>query len=151
VRLHGGHRSLQVAYSQLYDLEARLVEPAFDLAAETAAGLESRRSTVVLFTSVVDLAAAELLRRSILTLEKRHRPILINLQDPELIALSSEPPEKPQDAFAQASALDILLSGKELATRLRHAGVRVVNAPAERLALEALETYLAMFGDPRAR
>lgn len=149
VRLHGGHRSLQAAYSRLYDLEARLAEPAFDLAAESAAAVESRRSTVVLFTSVVDLAAAELLRRAVLTLERRHRPILINLQDPELIALSREPPAKPQDAFAQASALDILLANKELATRLRHAGIRVVNAPADRLALEALETYLAMFGDPR--
>ncbi|MEM7356242.1 MAG: DUF58 domain-containing protein, partial [Acidobacteriota bacterium] len=78
VRIHSGHRSIHDAYGAVYDLSARLVEPAFDLAAETANQTESRRSTVVLFTSVVDLAAAELLRGAVLHLERRHRPILIN-------------------------------------------------------------------------
>ena len=146
VRVHGGQKSLQVAYSTVYDLESRRVEPAFDIAAETAVSLESRRSTVVLFTSVVDLAAAELLRSSILRLERRHRPILINLQDPEIVALAEQAPDTAEGAFAQSAALEILLSGRRLATRLRHAGVRVVSTSADRLALEALEAYLAMFG-----
>ncbi|MEO1084721.1 MAG: DUF58 domain-containing protein, partial [Acidobacteriota bacterium] len=146
VRLAGGHRRLQAAYAQLYDLQARLVEPAFDLASETAVTLEARRSTVVLFTSVVDLAAADWLRRAMLKLERRHRPVLLNLQDPELLTLADAAAEKPHDAFAQAAALDIQLANRDLATRLRHAGIRVVNAPADRLALEALETYLSLFG-----
>jgi uncharacterized protein (DUF58 family) len=145
VRIHGGQKSLQAAYSRVYDLEARRVEPAFDIAAETAVSLESRRSTVVLFTSVVDLAAAELLRSSVLRLERRHRPILINLQDPEIVALAESAPDTVEDAFAQSAALEILLSGRRLGTRLRHAGIRVVSTSADRLALEALEAYLAMF------
>lgn len=145
-RVHGGQKSLQAAYSHVYDLEARRVEPAFDVAAETAVSLESRRSTVVLFTSVVDLAAVELLRSAVLRLEKRHRPILINLQDPELVALAENAPGSAEDAFAQSAALEILLKGRRLGTRLRHAGVRVVSTSADRLALEALEAYLAMFG-----
>lgn len=146
VRVHGGQKSLQAAYSAVYDVESRRVEPAFDIAAETAVSLESRRSTVVLFTSVVDLAAAELLRSSVLRLERRHRPILINLQDPEIVALAEQAPDSAEGAFAQSAALEILLSGRRLATRLRHAGVRVVSTSADRLALEALEAYLAMFG-----
>lgn len=149
VRVHGGQKSLQAAYGAVYDLEARRVEPAFDLAAETALSLESRRSTAVLFTSVVDLAAAELLRRSVLRLERRHRPILINLQDPELAGLARERPEEPRDAFARVAAMEILLANRRLGARLRHAGVRVVSTSADRLALEALEAYLALFGAPR--
>ncbi len=145
VRVHSGHRSIHAAYGALYDLQTRLAEPAFDLAAETAMALESRRSTVVLLTSVVDLAAAELLRRAVLRLERRHRPILINLQDPELVALGTAEPESAEDVFAQVSALDILLANRRLGARLRHAGIRVVNTSADRLALEALEAYLAMF------
>ncbi len=145
VRVHSGHRSIHAAYGALYDLETRLAEPAFDLAAETAMALESRRSTVVLLTSVVDLAAAELLRRAVLRLERRHRPILINLQDPELVALGTGLPETAEDVFAKVSALDILLANRRLGARLRHAGIRVVNTSADRLALEALEAYLAMF------
>ena len=145
VRIHGGHKSLHAAYGALYDLAPRHTEPAFDLAAEAASRFESRRSTVVLFTSVVDLAAAELLRRAILELERRHRPILVNLQDPELVRLALGAPRAPADAFAKVSALEILLANRRLGARLRHAGVRVVSTSADRLALEALEAYLAMF------
>ncbi|RMH23140.1 MAG: DUF58 domain-containing protein [Acidobacteria bacterium] len=143
VRLRGNRAA--VAYAGLYDLEARLVEPAFDVAGELAAGLESRRSTVVLFTSVVDLASAELLQRSLLTLERRHRPLLINLEDPELADLARAAPDDPAGAFAKVAALQVMAANRALATRLRHAGVRVVTTPADRLALTALETYLAIF------
>lgn len=145
VRLHGGQRAVHTAYGRLYDLEARRSEPAFDVAAEAAADLEARRSTVVFFTSVVDLAAAELLREAVLRLERRHRPILLNLEDPELVALARGRPETEDDVFAKVAALEILLGNRRLGKRLRHAGVRVVNTPADRLALEALEAYLAMF------
>ena len=50
----------------LYDLRAQLAEPAYDLAAEATFDVEPRSATAVLFTSVVDLAAAELLRESLL-------------------------------------------------------------------------------------
>ncbi len=145
VRIHSGKRSIHAAYSSVYDLEARLTEPAFDLAADTAAQTESRRSTVVVFTSVVDLAAAELLKGAVLRLERRHHPILINLQDPELVNMALGEPDSAEDVFAKVSALDILLANRRLGTRLRHAGVRVVNTSADRLALEALEAYLTMF------
>ena len=145
VRVHSGQRSIHAAYGAVYDLEARLTEPAFDLAAETAGQTESRRSTVVVFTSVVDLAAAELLKQAVLRLERRHHPILINLQDPELVNLALSEPDSAPNVFAKVSALDILLANRRLGTRLRHAGIRVVNTSADRLALEALEAYLTMF------
>lgn len=145
VRVSQGSRSIARAYASLYDLRARFAEPAFDLAAERALEMESRSATVVVFTSLVDLAAAELLRDSLLRLERRHRPLLINLEDPQIRALADDPPERPEDAFAQVAALEILLANRRLARRLRRAGVRVVNTPADRLALEALEAYLALF------
>lgn len=145
VRIHGGQRSLQTAYGLLYDLQARLVEPAYDAAAALAMGLEARRSTIVLFTSVVDLAAADLLRQALLRLEQRHRPLLLNLEDPELDALAYDAPETADEAFAKVAALELMLANRRLAKQLRHAGIRVVGTSADRLALEALEAYLAMF------
>ncbi len=146
VRVRGGSRSMQAAYGSVYDLQSRAVEPAFDLAAEAALALESRRSTVVLLTSVVDLASAELLRRSMMRLERRHRPILINLQDPELVALAEGVPDTAPRAFAKTAALEILQANRALGVSLRHAGVRVVSTAADRLALETLEAYLTLFG-----
>ncbi len=145
VRIQRGQRGLAMAYGQLYDLVARYTEPAFDLVAQTAIQLEARRSTAVLLTSIVDLASAELLRQAILELERRHRPILVNLQDPELVALAMDAPRTVEYAFAKVQALELLLANRRLGTRLRHAGVRVVATAADQLAAETLAAYLELF------
>jgi uncharacterized protein (DUF58 family) len=145
VRVRSGGRGIALAYSSLFDLEAELTEPAYDAAAEAALALESRGATMVLFASVVDLAAAELLRESLLRLGRRHRALFINLEDPELRALVESEPAGPAEAFAQVAGLEIQLANRRLAKHLRHGGIRVVNSSADRLALEALDAYLAMF------
>jgi len=145
VRVRSGGRGAWAAYEALYDVEAELAEPAYDLAAEAAFAVEPRSATAVLFTSVVDLAAAELLRESLLRLGRRHRALLLNLEDPELRALAADPPATPAAAFAQVASLEIQLANRRLSRHLRRGGVRVVNTPADRLALEALEAYLAIF------
>jgi uncharacterized protein (DUF58 family) len=145
VRLRGS-RSMSRAYRELYDLQARLSEPAYDVAVELVSTLEARRATVVLFTSVVDLAAADLLKDAMLRLERRHLPVLINLEDPELLRLALGEPSRHEEAFAKVSGLKILLENQRLARRMRRSGIRVVTAPADRLALETLEAYLAMIG-----
>jgi uncharacterized protein (DUF58 family) len=150
VRVRSGGRGVGLAYEALYDVEALLAEPAYDLAAEAAFDVESRSATAVLFTSVVDLAAAELLRESMLRLGRRHRALLLNLEDPELRRLASAPPETPAQAFAQVASLEIQLANRRLARHLRRGGVRVVNTPADRLALEALEAYLSIYRNSSA-
>jgi uncharacterized protein (DUF58 family) len=142
VRVHSGARAVSRAYGGLYDVEARLCEPAYDLAAERAVALESRRATLVLFTSVVDLAAAELLREAVVGLRRKHRPILVNLEDPELMRLAAGAPAGPEEAFAKVASLGILLANRRLGRHLRRAGIRVASAPADQLAWEALASYL---------
>jgi uncharacterized protein (DUF58 family) len=152
VAVTSGRRGLARAYEALYDLQPRLAEPAFDLAAEAAGALGGRSGTAVLLTSVVDLAAAELLREAAVKLERRFRVLLINLEDPELARLAAAAPAGAREAFAQVAALGIALANRRLARRLRGAGVRVVTTPADRLALATLGAYLALFQSalPRA-
>ncbi|HVR96894.1 MAG TPA: DUF58 domain-containing protein [Thermoanaerobaculia bacterium] len=145
VRVRSGGRGAGIAYAALYDLEARLTEPAYDLAVEAVFGVEPRSATAVLFTSVVDLAAAELLRESLLRLGRRHRSLLVNLEDPELRALADGEPATPAEAFAQVASLEIVLANRRLAKHLRRGGIRVISSPADRLALESLEAYLALY------
>ena len=142
VRVRGGSRAAGAAYGALFDLEARLVEPAYDLAAEHAGQSESRRSLVLILTSVTDLAAADLLREALLALRRKHRPILVNLEDPDLAALARERPGDAEGAFAQVSALEILLANRRLARRLQKGDIPVATAPADRLAWETLAIYL---------
>ncbi len=145
VPVGSGARGVRRAYEKLYDLSPRLGEPAYDLASETALGLGSRLATVVLFTSVVDLAAAELLHAALKRLERRHRPLLIHMEDPELSQLARGAPRSPAEAFAKVASLEILLENRRLARRLRREGVRVVTTAADRLTLDALEAYLSVF------
>ncbi len=145
VPVGSGARGVRRAYEKLYDLAPRLAEPAYDLASEAALGLGSRYATVVLFTSVVDLAAAELLHAALRRLERRHRPLLIHMEDPELSELARGVPRSPAEAFAKVSSLQILLENQRLARRLRQEGVRVVTTAADRLTLDALEAYLSLF------
>src|SRR5436305_8652151 len=110
VRVRSGGRGVGLAYAALYDVEARLAEPAYDLAAEAVFAVEPRSATAVLFTSVVDLAAAELLRESLLRLGRRHRALPVNPEDPELRELASAPPGTPAQAFAQVASLALQLA-----------------------------------------
>jgi uncharacterized protein (DUF58 family) len=149
VRARSGRRAAGEAYAALYDLEPRLAEPAYDLAVETASAVEPRRATVMLLTSVVDLAAAELLRTALLRLARRHRPVLVNLEDPDLVRLAFGVPERTEEAFAKASALEMLLANRRLGRRLRRAGIAVSAAAADALAWRALESYLSAVRMPR--
>jgi len=143
VRLHSGTRAAGQAYARLYDLEARLAEPAYDLAVETASAVEPRRATVVLLTSVVDLAAAELLRGALVRLSRRHRPVLVNLEDPDLVRLALGVPERTEEAFAKVSSLEMLLANRRLGRRLLRSGIAVASAAADQLAWRTLESYLS--------
>jgi uncharacterized protein (DUF58 family) len=146
VRVRAGAGGLGLAYVALYDLGPRLVEPAYDLAAETVSSTESRRATVVLLTSVVDLAAAELLREALFALRRRHRPVLVNLEDPELVRLATGMPATREEAFAKAAALEMLLANRRLARRLQRGGIMAAAAAADQLAWRTLETYLGLAG-----
>jgi uncharacterized protein (DUF58 family) len=143
LRVHAG--GARAAYAALYDLEARLAEPDFDLACEQALQLEPRRGVAVLFTSVVDLAAAERLQRALRRLERRHRTLLVNLEDPQVGRLAWGSPQTPAQAFAKVAAMEILLANRRLARELSRAGVLTVSTAADRLALDALDAYLRLF------
>lgn len=151
VRAPAGARGSSVLYERLFDLEARLVEPAYDIAASEAARLEPRRANVVLFTSLVDLVSAEVLRVALLELAIRHRVLLVNLEDADLARLALGVPESSREVFAKVSALEILLANRRLAVKLRRAGIRILTAPSDRLALETLNAYLGMAMDLRHR
>jgi len=145
VRVRSDQRAIAAAYRALYDVEARLTEPAYDLAVETVSAAESRRAAVVFLTSVVDLAATELLREALLGLGRKHRPLLINLEDPDLVRLAFGVPASLEEAFAKASSLEMLLANRRLGRRLQRAGIAVATAPADQLAWRALEAYLGLW------
>jgi uncharacterized protein (DUF58 family) len=143
VRIRTGSRGIARAYAALYDLEARLTESAYDVAAEAARDSEFRRARVVLMTSLVDLAGAQLLRDALRSLSRQHRPLFVHLEDPDIARLARAVPKAVVEAYAKVSALEILLGNRRLSSRLRHEGIETVSTSADRLTLDTLDLYLA--------
>lgn len=150
VRVRSGGRGIAQAYGALFDLDAHLREPAYDLAVETAGQIESRSATVLMLTSVLDIAAADLLQASLTGLRRKHRGVLVTLEDPALMALALGSPADAAEAFAKVASLGILLANRHLARRFRGSGIAVVTASADQLAWKTLETYLNLARRRRA-
>jgi uncharacterized protein (DUF58 family) len=142
VRVRPGSRGAAAAYAALFDLEAELSEPAYELAAAAVDSLDSRRTVALLMTSVVDIAAAESVRSALGLLRQRHRPILVNLEDPDLHRLGLAESRTTIEAFAKTGALGILAGNRRMAAKLRHAGVSVASVSAKDLAAQTLQLYL---------
>ena len=148
--VRSGEAGIRAAYERLYDLQARPVEPLYDVAAEWVRTAASGRATVVLFTSVVDLAASQLLQSAVRDIARRHRVLLVNLEDPVIRALAEDPPTRTEEVFAKLYSLDILLHNRRLAAQLRRRGITTASASADQLALATLESYFALLERPAA-
>lgn len=146
VVIGSGPRDVSRAYTRLYDLQAELTNPAYELAAEYALRHGGRGVIVVLMSSIADVVVTEIVRDCLLRVRRRHRPILINLIDARLAQLLDEPARDAATAFARLSALEISLANQRLAERLRRSGVRLVNSRADRLGISTLSSYLECLG-----
>ncbi len=152
VGIRPGRDGLKLAYRRLYDLQARLVEPAFDLAAARLLDMEHRRGVVMILTSMADLVALEQLEETLFRLRRRHRVLLVNLEDPELERLALASPESEEEAFAKASALKILIANRKAARKFQVHGIRIMSTSASRFAAVAVSGYLdALVADPGSR
>ncbi|MCU0224383.1 MAG: DUF58 domain-containing protein [Acidobacteria bacterium] len=142
VRVDRRTRSFGPLFDRIYRERADLEEPDYQAVAAWCASRVPRRSLAVLLTSVLDLANAAVLERALLGLAQRHLPLLVNLEDPGLIAHASAVPEDLTAAYAKVSALSLTAGNRALAARLAGAGVQVLTTPADRLAFGVVQKYL---------
>jgi uncharacterized protein (DUF58 family) len=142
------HRSGRRVIEALFDLEARPVDSDFQ-AAFTRVG-SSRRALVVVFTDLVDEAAARSLADAIPMLARRHAIVIASVSDPALAEASNAPPTTPFDAARALVALDVLEARAAAAARLTRSGAAVIEAAAGRLGERCLRAYLAAKARARA-
>jgi uncharacterized protein (DUF58 family) len=131
-------------FLQLYAEHADTDEPDYKNAAAWVHTHVPRRSLVVLFSSVGDAAAREPLARAMGMLARRHRAVLVDLEDPTLAELVRTPPHDPAGAFAVVSAMRMRTRNEGLAAELRALGVEVVRTGAERMMVAAVQRYLEL-------
>ena len=124
----------------LYDLEPRPVDADYELAFRYAG--EAKRAFVLVFTDLLEEAAARPLLAALPLLAGRHSLAVASATDVDLKELVTAEPERPAEVYRAAAAAEVLDARALVAARLRHGGATVVEAPAESLAAACVTAYL---------
>lgn len=117
-------------------------ETNYTLALSTLSGQLQRRSLVVVFTDFTDSTAAELMIESLGRVLRRHLVIFVVLRDAELEDLTAVEPQTPEGVAAAVVAGALLRERETVVARLRRMGAHIVDAPADRVAVDLVNTYL---------
>lgn len=142
VRVDRRTRNFAAVFEQVYQEQADLEEPDYAAVAAWCTRRVPRRSLAIVCTSILDLVGAETLGSALGTLARRHRPLLVNLEDPGLIEHAETIPRDVLGAYAKTSALRLAAENLALGARLKARGIDVLNTPASRLAIGVIQRYL---------
>jgi uncharacterized protein (DUF58 family) len=127
----------------LYDLQPGVQTSDFERAAQRLLGLERKRALVVLLTNLRDeddqglLAATRMLRQ-------RHLVLVASLREAALDEAESQQVGELRDAARLGAATGYRRSRDAAFKRLRAEGVLCLDVPPQKLAVEAINRYLAV-------
>lgn len=137
-RRNGGHAIVET----IIDVEPREIDSDHDLVFRSVGG--AKRALVLVFTDLLDEAAAQSLVDAMPVLVRRHAVIVASVRDPDLDATVQAAPEAVRDVYASAVAVDVLEARRQVIARLRHAGAEVVEAKPELLGEACVRAYLQL-------
>ena len=119
-------------------------EPNFTLALSTLAARLQRRSLIVLFSDFTDPTSAELMVENVGRLVERHLVLFVVMADAELAAIATAPVTDMQSVAEAVTASGLARQRALVLQRLRHLGVRVLEARHDQIGTRLLDAYLAI-------
>jgi uncharacterized protein (DUF58 family) len=134
------HRAARRLLDALLSLQATAVESDFERACARVGG--ARRALVVVFTDLVDEAAARSLTQAVPMLARRHAVLVASARDAELEARARAPTSTDLQRAVAVVAQDVLDARRRAAALLIRAGATVLQAPASQLGARCLRAYL---------
>jgi len=126
----------------ILDIEPREIDSDHDLAFRSVGG--AKRALVLVYTDLVDEAAARSLMDAMPLLARRHAVVVASVRDPDLDAAVRHTPETLHDVYAAAVAADVLAARRRVVARLRHVGAAVVEAGPSALGEACVRAYLQL-------
>jgi len=124
----------------LYDLEPIEVESNYEAAFRIAN--RSKRGLVMVFTDLLEDAAARPLVDAMPVLARTHEVVVMTVRDDDLIGAVTGEGEGMLDPYRSAAALTALAAQQRVILKLSASGALVVEAPAGRLGWAAVSSYL---------
>ncbi len=131
-----------VVLETCFDLDARLVESDYRRGFVEAMTRFRRRSMIVVFTDLVEEAAALHLIPALPLIARSHLVIVAAVRDPAVMAWADAEPDDGASAYRAVAARGALAQRDRTAARLRGLGATVVDAPPDQLAARLADTYL---------
>lgn len=147
VEIAPGRRSRDAILAAMCTLEPRRVESDYALAFRIAGSM--RRALVVVFTDLLEDAAAGPLLAAVPALSRHHLVLVASVVDPDIEEVATRPPANADDAYRQAVALDLIHRHGLAVHRLRSLGVGVVEAPPRRFSPSLVDAYLRLKAQAR--
>jgi uncharacterized protein (DUF58 family) len=126
----------------LFDLEPVPLDSDYDAAFHVIG--RQKRALVVVFTDLLDDAAARTLLAAAPVLCRRHAVVVASVRDADLEASVLTRPENPLDAYEAVVAGDALAARRRAVADLQRAGATVVEADPHRLAAACVRAYLQL-------
>lgn len=126
----------------LEDLDPTSVDADYELAFRQVG--TAKRSLVVVFTDVLDAAAARPLIDAVPVLARRHALVVAGVADADLLAAVTAVPATARDLLEVSVARDLMAERAAVATQLSGLGASVVDAPVERFPSACVAAYLRL-------
>jgi uncharacterized protein (DUF58 family) len=125
-------------------LFATMAEPDYAGAFRTLAARHRKRSLIVLFTDVIDPRASRALIAHTVRSTTRHLPLVVALQNDQLVQAAIPRADEGDALFASAAAEELLLEREEALARMRRAGVSVLDVSPTVMTAAVINRYLAI-------
>lgn len=133
----------------LIDLEPRLVETDYRVAARHLSDRARRRCLAVVLTDLAEAVTVEAMLPALEVLARRHLVMVATVADPELLAWADGPAEGVSAAYRKAAAARTLEQRRAMAATLARRGMIVLDETPQRLPLALVESYLAIKAEQR--
>jgi uncharacterized protein (DUF58 family) len=139
-RLTPRRRGGQAVVSAIFDLEPTAADSDYELAFRSIGG--GKRALVIVFTDLLEEAAARSLVEAMPVLTRRHHVVVAGVRDPDLDRAVRTPPGEVRDVLAASVVVEALDARARVAAQLGRAGAEVLEAPPEALAAACVGAYL---------
>ncbi len=137
-----GERALRGLHRALSGLEATLTEPDYLSAFRVLATSQRRRALVVFFTDVVDVRSAKSFISYAGRAAQRHLLVVVAIQNEVLMAAARPTTAGATALYQSAAAEELVREREEALTRMRSAGLVVLDVPPARMAAAVVNKYL---------
>ena len=124
----------------IFDLEPASTDAAYDLAFHAVGG--GKRALVMVFTDLLDGAAAAELLRAVPVLSRRHAVVVASVVDPDLDEYRRRNPERVAEVYQAAAALDLVANRRVVIRQLERVGAAVVEARPDGFSEACVRAYL---------